>query len=196
MDGRKHTRMWRIFGRVSAALGLVLVCLAGFAGYLHLTGNFHAVIEGQLYRAAQVSPVNLEKWHNEHGVATVLNLRGENTGKDWYDAEVEATRRLGIRHIDFRMSAARALTQEQAQELIELMRDAPKPLLIHCMAGADRTGLAAALYVAAIDGGGEYAAERQLAPRYGHIVLPWVSRAFAMDQTWEDLEPWLGFTDS
>lgn len=195
-NDRQHTRMWRIFGRLAAVFGVILICLAGFAGYLHLTGNFHTVIEGRVYRAAQISPENLEKWQTEHGIATVLNLRGENTGKDWYDAEVEASQRLGITHIDFRMASSRKLDQEQAQQLIDLMRDAPKPLLIHCMGGADRTGLASALYLAAIEGAGEYAAEKQLSPRYGHIVMPWISRAFAMDETWENLEPWLGFHDS
>ncbi len=76
------------------------------------------------------------------------------------------------------------------------MRDAPKPLLIHCLAGADRTGLASALYVAGVEGRGELAAEWQLSIAYGHVGVPVLSRAWAMNQTWEKMEAWLGFPDS
>ncbi|MDO5706646.1 MAG: hypothetical protein Q4G49_16470 [Paracoccus sp. (in: a-proteobacteria)] len=68
--------------------------------------------------------------------------------------------------------------------------------MIHCKSGADRTGLAAALYVAGIAKGGEFAAEWQLSPRYGHIGIPWLSRAWPMDLTWEAMEPALGFPES
>ena len=61
--------------------------------------------------------------------------------------------------------------------------------------GYDRTGLASALYVASIAKGGEEAAEGQLSLRFGHVSLPFVPE-YAMDQTWESLEPWLGFGDS
>ncbi|WP_219928901.1 tyrosine-protein phosphatase [Palleronia abyssalis] len=60
---------------------------------------------------------------------------------------------------------------------MQVIRDAPKPLLIHCRGGADRTGLTCALYVAGIDGRGEDAAEAQLSISYGHIGIPWVSKA-------------------
>jgi len=43
---------------------------------------------------------------------------------------------------------------------------------------------------------GEAAAEDQLSFRYGHMGLPHLSSAYAMDRTWETLEPWLGFAGS
>nr|WP_234894951.1 tyrosine-protein phosphatase [Sinorhizobium meliloti] len=60
------------------------------------------------------------------------------------------------------------------------MQTAPKPILIHCQAGADRTGLAAMLYLQQIAGIDEEISERQLSVRYGHIGLPYISAAFAM----------------
>lgn len=188
--------MWRWIGRVAAAVGIVLVSAIGYLGFLHVSGNFHEVSAGTVYRAAQMDGQRLVRWHRDHAIASVLNLRGENSGADWYETEKAITDRLGIKHIDFRMSASHELTPDQARELIAIMRDAPKPLLIHCMGGADRTGLASALYVAGIDRGTESAAEWQLSPIFGHVSLPEISAAWAMDETWERMEPELGFYDS
>lgn len=179
-----------------AVLGVALLGCIGYLGYLRLSGNFHEVSAGQVYRAAQMDGQALVRWHGEHGIASVLNLRGENDGTDWYETEKAVTDRLGIQHINFRMSASRELTADEARTLMRIMRDAPKPMLIHCMGGADRTGLASALYIAGIDGGTEATAERHLSPLYGHIGLPAISAAWAMDETWERMEPELGFFDS
>jgi len=93
------------------------------------------------------------------------------------------------------MSAYQELTQERAAELIALLARVEKPVLIHCKAGADRSGLAAALYLAAVSKQGEEAAQEQLSIRFGHISVP-LTGASAMVQTFVALEPWLGFPDS
>lgn len=181
---------------------LVLTCagllVAGLIGYIvavALTGNVHTVIAGEVYRAGQPRPGLLDRMHRQAGVRTVLNLRGPNAGSPWYDAEVADSRRLGIEHIDFRMSARKELTPQEVRELIAIMRAAPKPLLIHCAGGSDRTGLASAFYVAAVSQGGEARAEDQLSLRYGHIPLPSLE-VYAMNRTFERMEPELGFPDS
>ncbi|MFD1795352.1 protein tyrosine phosphatase [Paracoccus aurantiacus] len=188
--------MWRAIRRGLAVLGILLIGCIGYLAYLQLSGNFHEVSPGAVYRAAQMDGQKLVRWNRDHKIASVLNLRGQDDGTDWYETEKAVTDRLGIKHIDFRMSASSELTADEARKLIEIMRDAPKPMLIHCKSGADRTGLASALYVAGIDGGTEGEAERQLSAIYGHIGLPAVSAAYAMDKTWERMEPELGFYDS
>lgn len=174
----------------------VLALLVTYLAVLHVSGNFHEVSAGTVYRAAQMDGQALARWKREYGIASVLNLRGENNGADWYETERAVTDRLGIQHIDFRMSASKQLDAEQVKALIDVMKAAPKPMLIHCLGGADRTGLASALYVAGIDKGGEDAAEWQLSLRYGHIGIPWLSKAWPMNTTWEEMEAWLGFPDS
>ncbi|MBK4217406.1 tyrosine-protein phosphatase [Paracoccus caeni] len=184
------------FKRFLLILGVMFGAVVLYLGYLHLSGNFHAVVPGQVYRAAQMDGQKLARWKREYGIASILNLRGDNTGADWYETERGVADRLGIDHLDFRMSASKELTFDEVQTLLEVMRNAPKPMLIHCQGGADRTGLASALYIAGIAGGGEEAAEWHLSLLYGHVGIPWVSAAWPMNVTWEDIEPWLGFPDS
>lgn len=173
---------------------VAFACLAlpgGYLASLHLRGNFHTVVEGVAYRSAQPVGDDLARWTADHGIRSVINLRGGQRGTDWYDAEIAASEQLGLTHFDFGMSAGKQLDPARAQALITLLRDAPKPVLIHCMSGADRTGLASALMLADLHHD-ETAAEAQISFRYGHIAIPYTA-AWPMDQSWEALEPVFGF---
>jgi len=168
--------------------------LAGYLGTLRLTGNFHVVVPGEVYRSAQPSAADIAAYKRTHGIKTIINLRGENKGSPWYDAEIAAAKQLGIAHVDFGMSAKRELSRQEAAALVAVLARAEKPMLIHCEGGADRSGLASALYAAAVAKLDEEAAERQISIRYGHISLP-LSPAYAMDRTFEALESWLGLSE-
>ncbi|ODA66306.1 hypothetical protein A7A08_02704 [Methyloligella halotolerans] len=195
-QAKKSTSEFRLRVRRLSIAGLVLIGLLGaYAGMLELSGNFRGVVPGEFYRSGQPTPDDIARYQRSHGIKTIINLRGKNVGRSWYDAEVEASKKLGIEHLDFRMSSKRELTQEQAATLIAMMEKAPKPLLIHCYSGADRSGLAAALYIAAVAKQGEIRAEAQLTPVFGHWPIPFLA-SYAMDETFEALEPWLGFPDS
>ena len=176
---------------MSVALGLAGLHL----GILHLGDNFHAVVPGELYRSAQPTPELIADYQKSYGIKTIINLRGENVGSAWYDAELVQTRRLGIDLVNFRMSAKREFTEERLTELVEVLQKAEKPILVHCMSGADRSGLVSALYVAAVAKLGEEAAESHISFWYGHIPL-WFTAAYAMTRSFEALEPALGFHDS
>jgi protein tyrosine/serine phosphatase len=169
---------------LAAILGLVLTAAlaGGWAGYLQLVGNIHTVERGELYRSAQLDGPALEAVIRKDGIATVLNLRGANPGTPWYAQELAATAAAGAAHLDLALSANRKPDEKTLRRLIEILHTAPRPLLIHCMSGADRSGLAAALYdlLEAHEPPGE--AAEQLSFRYGHF--PWLtSRSGAMDAT-------------
>ncbi|WP_348271266.1 dual specificity protein phosphatase family protein [Rhizobium sp. Leaf384] len=184
---RRHlrSRLAQAFAISMAAAG---ICLGGYLGYLQLSGNFHTVIEGQLYRSAQPSAASLEGYVRLYGIKTVINLRGPERREHWYTEEIATSSRLGIDHVDFAMSASREVTPETADKLVEIMKNAPKPILIHCKSGADRSGIAAALYSHKIAGHDEEMSEGQLSIAFGHIAVPYLSQAFAMDRSWEYLE--------
>ncbi|TIX90906.1 dual specificity protein phosphatase family protein [Rhizobium sp. P44RR-XXIV] len=170
------------------AIGILGGSCAAYAGFLQVTGNFHSVIDGQIYRSAQPTPEELASYIQKNGIKTVINLRGTHPGKAWYDGEVATAQSLGVSHIDFSMSATKAVSPEKAQRLVELMASAPKPILIHCLSGSDRSGLASALYVRKIAGLDEARAEGQLSFYYGHVGIPIVSAAYAMDRSWQNIE--------
>jgi len=190
------SRLPRWAVRSVATFLVILLALGGYAGALQLTGNFHTVLAGELYRASQPSSDQIAAYKEDYGIRTIVNMRGDNTGSPWYDEEVETAKTLGITHINFRMSAKRELSQKQAEELISILRNAVKPILVHCNGGADRSGLASALFLAAVAHKGEAAAEGQLSFLYGHVSIPHISSSYPMDQTFENLESWLGFWGS
>lgn len=181
-------RRWAVL--ILALPVLAVVAGAGWASWLQQSGNLHEVLEGKVYRSAQPSAAQLVEWTTAYGFRSVLNLRGPSDA-DWYRAEQKTAARLTLTHADFAMRDSEILTLDRAAALMALMEALPKPVLIHCKAGADRTGLASALFLAGA-GQGEALAEAQISFRYGHVSLP-VSAAWPMDQSWEAMEASFGF---
>ncbi|MDO1582288.1 dual specificity protein phosphatase family protein [Rhizobium oryzicola] len=162
-----------------------------YLGWLQISGNFHEVIPGQFYRSAQLSPQQLAAYIDRYKIKTVINLRGGSPGAKWYDDEVATVKARDALHVDFAMSANRKLTKEESLQLVALLKNAQGPVLIHCRAGADRTGLASVMYLQQVAGVDEAKAEWQLSPLYGHLNLPFLG-AYAMDDTWEAFEKAIG----
>lgn len=178
----------RRFLKILSVIAAPFVLVGLFLGFLQISGNFHEVAKGELYRSAQPSANAISSYARDYGIRTIINLRGKSSKATWYKTEVAAAGELGIRHVDFRMSAQRQLSEVETTQLIEILRDSPKPILIHCQAGADRSGLVAAIYLHAIKGVDVETAEKQISIRYGHIGIPYLSSAFAMDENWKKLE--------
>jgi protein tyrosine/serine phosphatase len=172
--------------------GLLLLAMAGslggYIGYLQFSGNFHTVVADQLYRSAQPSPKQLDKYVRDHGIKTIINLRGESDNSKWYRDEIATAQQLGVKHIDFGMSSGTILTPERADELVAILKAAEKPILVHCQYGADRTGLVSVIYSQQVAGLDDEVAERQLSILFGHVAIPHFSRTYAMDTSWQRLE--------
>jgi protein tyrosine/serine phosphatase len=175
--------------RLRFALRPLLITLAVIAVYFsaigiqqYVFGNIHSVVEGEFYRSAQLSPEQITAVAKEKGIKSIINLRGDNSGTPWYDDEVKASKENNITHLNFRMKSSRDLTDAQVVELVALMKDAPKPVLVHCAAGADRSGLAAALYRLKIKGDPLSEASNELSLRYGHMPF-YFNSSYAMERT-------------
>jgi protein tyrosine/serine phosphatase len=182
---RRFSCPWILLGKTCLRL-IVLAAISAllWAGYLRVTGNIHTIEEGRAYRSAQLSPSSLLKLIADKKIQTVINLRGYNGGKRWYDSEVETTQHAGVKHVDLALSANQPLSNQQISRLLDLLKKSPEPILIHCEGGADRAGLAAAIYEFIVAERSPSVAGFQLSFRFGHF--PWLgSRTVAMDQTWD-----------
>lgn len=148
---------------------LVVVLLVAAVGYFvvrrYWMGNFHTVVEGQVYRSAQPSPRNLKDWVARYGLKTVINLRGEND-KPFYETERKALDAVGVKMIDIRFSAGRLPSAPSVKQLIAALEQADRPILLHCRDGIDRTGMASVIAAMAIGGQDYTAAHGQLSWRY------------------------------
>ena len=108
--------------------------------------NFHVVEEGRVYRSAQPTPHALANVIGQLGIRSILNLRGPNPQHDWYLDTKEIAESLGVTLIDVRMSAQSLPSPDTLAQIQDAFENAEYPMLIHCKAGADRTGAVSALY--------------------------------------------------
>lgn len=170
---------------VATGLCMPVLILASYLVWLQVSGNFAPVVEGAVYRSNQPTPERLADYQAAYGIKTVVNLRGAAPDEDWYALEKQATEALGMTLIDVPLSSTRELSDQELQQLVEILRTAEKPILIHCRSGANRTGLAAAIYLAAFEQVGSDTAGRQLSVRYGHVAVPFRPETSAMDRSWQ-----------
>jgi protein tyrosine/serine phosphatase len=178
--------------RLALATATVALIAAGafaaYLGYQQLRGNFHEVVAGQLYRSGQLTADQIAYYTRRYGIRTIINLRGSSEKSLWYRDEVAASKALGLVHVNFAMSANRELPLDRATQLEAILRDVPKPVLIHCRSGSDRSGLASAIFMHTVRGEDIEKAEGQISLYFGHFSIPYLSQAYPMDQTWEKLE--------
>ena len=168
---------WRLGWRVGAALLAPALAVGVWAAYLRGTGNFHAVVPGEAYRSGQMNSNQLVRCIERNGIKSVINLRGANPRKDWWREEVAAAKAMGVEHRNVSLSSRRAVPPEKANQLLELYRELPKPVLIHCEGGADRAAFASALYVSEVARGSEAAAVREFSIWYGYMPFIWKRKA-------------------
>ena len=129
--------------------------------------NFAVVEAGVLYRSNHPLPGHLRRYVAQVGLRSVVNLRGPcANGSDALSRE--AASRLGLEFYDMALESRGAPQRVRIMRLAEIYQTMARPGLIHCKSGADRAGLAAALYVL-IGGGSSAQAQAQLSWRFGHI---------------------------
>jgi protein tyrosine/serine phosphatase len=137
---------------------------------------------GKAYRSAQLNKTALKECIREFGIKTILNLRESVKQADWYQDEKAVAAEQGVKHLDFNLSEYDEVSVEDLDKIAALLRDAPKPVLIHCASGADRTGLVSALYRYKLEGLAPEKSFSELSMWYGHVPLL-RNRVLAMDNS-------------
>src|ERR1700759_3047140 len=139
---------------------------------LNLLYNFHWVVPGEAARSAQPYLGLMGRFLRGNGLKAVINLRGRHPNFDWWKYETETCARQGVAHFDAMMDSRRLPLREMLVALIDAFDAAPRPFVIKCSGGQDRTSFAAALYI--VHRGGWEAADRALRQfsRFPYLHFP------------------------
>ena len=119
------------------------------------------------WRCNQPSPRGLRRL-NKLGIRTMFNLRGINQ-RSPYLFEKETCDELGMNLISCNLSARNLVPRQNLIDLLDTFETIEHPFAMHCKSGADRAGLASALYLLHIRGATLEEAMKQLSFRYLHI---------------------------
>jgi protein tyrosine/serine phosphatase len=113
----------------------------------------------------------LRHYFRKYNIKSIINLRGKRRGRHWYREELRISSQFNCRHFDLSIPADKSPSRKQVKKLLHLFATAPRPVLLHCKAGAVRAGLAAALWKAVVNGESKVPAAKQLSLRFGHLPI-------------------------
>lgn len=126
---------------------------------LHQVENSYQVSK-ELYRSGQPDKQGF-RTIEQAGIKSVLNLREYHT-----DDDEAAGTKLQLLHYPV---AAGSVTEQDIENILRILRAAPKPVLVHCWHGSDRTGITVAAYRIVVQHMSVEDAEKEFTDdRFGH----------------------------
>ena len=134
--------------------------------------NFHWVVPGEAARAMQPWAGGVRRFLKNRGIRAIINLRGRNDDLGWWKTETALAQGEGIAHRDAMLDSRKIPTRDMLVRLIEAFDTAPRPFLLKCSGGQDRTSFAAALYLIHRDGWQAMATARRQFARFPYLHFP------------------------
>jgi protein tyrosine phosphatase (PTP) superfamily phosphohydrolase (DUF442 family) len=157
----------RWFGLI---LALVIVTFLWQLRAWLVTGNLHSVVDEQVYRSGQLSAEQLTELSELHGLRSIVNLRGDQHELTWYAAERLVATERNLDFHSLRLSGDRLPSPDNLARLLDMLDEAERPTLIHCLNGTDRSGLASALTLL-LAGADLETARREFSIEHGYLAL-------------------------
>lgn len=162
----------------------VAIAIAGTCYIVKVNGNFHVLIPQVAYRSGQMDRDNFARKISTYKIRSVLNLRGASNSS-WYVDEISVMKDFGVMHYDYKLSASEFVSAEELMDILDVIDQAPKPILVHCEGGADRTGLVAAAAMLVFGNATVDESRKQLSVRYGHFPHLLWSSSKSMDESFD-----------
>lgn len=138
-----------------------------------------------VWRSNHPDRARLERYR-DMGIRTVLTLRGESKAA-FHVFEQEDCAALGLTLEVAKLSARALVTKTEMLHVLDVFERIEKPFVMHCKSGADRAGLASAMWMMHMEGQTVDQARSQLSFRYLHIrrsktgILDYVLDAYDAD---------------
>jgi protein tyrosine phosphatase (PTP) superfamily phosphohydrolase (DUF442 family) len=129
-------------------------------------------VPGEASRAAQAWGGFLAPFLRGRGIKAMINLRGPNPNYAWWREERAACEAAGAAHRDVTLDSRHLPTRAQLDALFDAFDTAPKPFLVKCSGGQDRTSLASALYILHRDGWDAREAAANQFARWPYLHFP------------------------
>lgn len=170
-------------------LSLSLFAVTPSFGSDILGPNFHEIDRGRFYRSAQLDQKEFSHYIQKHGIRTIISLRGAEPEEKWYKEELAVSRKFQVEHHDIPMRAEEIPHRANLLKLLDLYKSAPRPILIHCQGGADRSGEAAAIYQMLYNNKSREEALEMLTFKYHHVEMFKPAKRYFISQIWQG-EDW------
>lgn len=134
--------------------------------------NFHWVVPGEAARAMQAWAGGLKSFLEQRGIAAIINLRGRNDDLSWWRKETKTAQSIGVAHLDAMLDSRKLPIRIMLVDLIEAFDTAPRPFMLKCSGGQDRTSFAAALYIIHREGWGAMDKAREQFAAFPYLHFP------------------------
>jgi protein tyrosine phosphatase (PTP) superfamily phosphohydrolase (DUF442 family) len=161
--------------RIPCLIPVCLLALLAASGAVYFRAllwgnNLHTVIAAQVYRSAQPSTEQLDGYITRLGLRTVVSLRGGKEFWPWFVAEKGLCASRGVQLYAVHLEPDRLPGKGELERLIEILDTAPRPMLLHCSRGIDRSGLGSAMALL-MAGKDPAQAARQFSLKYGFVAV-------------------------
>ena len=140
---------WVFVTVLAIVIGLAIWGWFGFIKYQFIPKKFGVVVPGHIYRSGQISAPLIKKILTKYNIRVIINLASYDAGNSDKLAEENAAKQLNIQVSRFKMSGNGTGDVNDYADAVIAIANAEKqhlPVLVHCTAGAMRTGGIIAAY--------------------------------------------------